>query len=53
MPAAEIGRRANLKQSASRTSSSGNLGLSVTDLLENQTTSLIEQQAFIGQAKAT
>ena len=51
MPAAEIRRRANLEQSASSASSRGNFRLRVADLLENGTTSLIEQQALIGQAE--
>ena len=52
MPAAEIGGCANFEQPASRASSRGNLGFRVADLLENGTTSLIEQQAFISQAEA-
>jgi hypothetical protein len=42
MATAEIGRRSNLEQSASSTSSRGNLGLSVADLVENGTASLVE-----------
>jgi hypothetical protein len=42
MATAEIRRRSNLKQSASSTSSRGNFGLSVADLVENGTASLVE-----------